>query len=334
MKIAVTGGAGFIGSNFVSFFCEKHPEIELYNLDKMTYAANPMTLCFLKKYKNHKFFRIDICDARDMEDIIKDCETIIHFAAETHVDRSLNNAENFLMTDVFGTFRILELIRKTKTVNKFIHISTDEVYGSIESGSFTEVSPLNPTNPYAASKAAADMLVLSYVKCYGIPALIVRFTNNFGPFQHPEKFIPLAITNAIENKKIPLYGDGRQVRDWLFVQDTCQAIEILLSKGIPGNIYNVSAHQEKQNIEVLRTILKLLGKDESLIVYVPDRIAHDRRYSLNSEKIKNLGFQPYYDFEKGIEKTVEWYEKNQQWWKKLKNSHEFQEYYRIKYSGL
>ncbi len=300
----------------------------------MTYAANPLTLKTLDKLQNHKFFEIDICDTSGMERALQNCEIMVHFAAETHVDRSLQNAENFLTTDVIGTFRILEFIRKAKSVRKYIHISTDEVYGSIETGSFSETSPLNPTNPYAASKAAADLLVLSYVKCYKIPAIIVRFTNNFGPFQHPEKFIPLTITNAIENKKIPVYGDGKQVRDWLFVEDTCRAIEILMEKGITGNIYNVSASQEKQNLEVVRSILKLLGKKENLIVHIPDRIAHDKRYSLSCEKIKEIGFIPSYNFEKGLEITVEWYVNNAEWWKKVKETKEFQTYYRSRYPDL
>ncbi|MCM8825567.1 MAG: dTDP-glucose 4,6-dehydratase, partial [Candidatus Omnitrophica bacterium] len=313
MRIAVTGGAGFIGSNFVSFFCENHPADEIFNIDKMTYAANPMTLDILKRYKNHAFFRIDICNYDEMEKVLGDCEFVVHFAAETHVDRSLQSAGSFLKTDIFGTFVILEIVKKLKSFKKFIHVSTDEVYGSIESGSFTEDAPLNPTNPYAASKASADLLVLSYVKCFHIPAVIVRFTNNFGPFQHPEKFIPLAITNAMENKRIPLYSNGTQVRDWLFVQDTCRAIEILIERGSPGEIYNVSAHQERQNIEVLDRILSLLGKDKNLVVHVPDRVAHDKRYSLSCEKIRKLGFRPLFNFEQGLETTIKWYQQNQQW---------------------
>ncbi|MCM8764699.1 MAG: GDP-mannose 4,6-dehydratase, partial [Candidatus Omnitrophica bacterium] len=289
---------------------------------------------FLQSYKNHKFFKIDICNFDEMEKILNGCHVVVHFAAETHVDRSLQNAEDFLTTDVLGTFRILEIIKKSKSLKKYIHISTDEVYGSIESGSFTENSPLNPTNPYAASKAAADLLVLSYLKCYKMPAIIVRFTNNFGPFQHPEKFIPLAITNAMEDKKIPLYGDGTQVRDWLFVYDTCRAIKIIIDRGQIGEIYNVSAHQERQNKQVLCKILSLLGKDENLVVHVPDRVAHDRRYSLSCEKIKELGFEPIFDFEKGIEATVRWYERNPQWWKTVKDKDEFKKYYKTRYPGL
>ncbi|MCM8789081.1 MAG: dTDP-glucose 4,6-dehydratase, partial [Candidatus Omnitrophica bacterium] len=298
------------------------------------YASNPATLEFLKEYKNHKFFRIDICNFDDMKRVLNGCEVVVHFAAETHVDRSLEKGEIFLTTNVLGTFRILEIIKNLESLKKFIHISTDEVYGSIESGSFMEDSPLNPTNPYAVSKAAADLLVLSYVKCYRIPAIIVRFSNNFGPFQHPEKFIPLAITNAIENKKIPLYGNGTQMRDWLFVEDTCRAIEILIERGKPGEIYNVSAHQEKQNIEILRRILSLLGKNENLIARVPDRVAHDRRYSLSCEKIKKFGFQPLFNLEKGLEETVKWYERNPQWWKTIKDSDEFKKYYETRYPCL
>ncbi|MCM8759932.1 MAG: dTDP-glucose 4,6-dehydratase [Candidatus Omnitrophica bacterium] len=334
MKIAITGGVGFIGSNFISFFCKKHPEIQIVNIDKMTYAANPLTLEILNTFSNHKFFKIDICDTTKIEKALEECDFIIHFAAETHVDRSFQNAQDFLVTDVIGTFRILEFIRKKKAIKKYIHISTDEVYGSIKIGSFSESSPLNPTNPYAASKASADLLVLSYIKCYQIPAIIARFTNNFGPFQHPEKFIPLAITNAIENKKIPIYGDGTQVRDWLFVEDTCRALEVLIEKGVPGNIYNVSACQEKQNLEVVQKILKLLGKKENLIVHIPDRVAHDKRYSLSCEKIKEIGFLPSFDFEKGLEITVKWYLENFNWWKTIKDSKEFKTYYKSRYPDL
>jgi len=334
MKIAVTGGCGFIGSNFINYICRKHPEYNVINLDKMTYAANPVTLQMLRKYKNHSFVKIDIAEAMEIEQILENCEVIVHFAAETHVDRSLQNAENFLTTDIIGTYRIIEAIRKIKTVKKYIHISTDEVYGSIEKGSFAEDARLNPTNPYAATKASADLLVLSYIRCYKIPAVIVRFVNNFGPFQHPEKFIPLAITNAIENKKIPLYGNGFQMRDWLFVEDTCRAIELLIDRGETGEIYHVSAHQEKRNIDVLKKILALLGKDEKLIVSVPDRIAHDVRYSLSCEKIEKLGFQPARNFDDGLVRTVKWYKENQYWWTFIKNSDEFQKYYKNKYPSL
>ncbi len=334
MRIAITGGAGFIGSNFVSFICKKYRQAQILNIDKMTYAANPLTLQILNKFPNHNFIKMDICDGKSIEGLLDGCEIIVHFAAETHVDRSLENAENFLMTDVLGTFRILEAIRKTKSVRRYIHISTDEVYGSIQSGSFLEESNLNPTNPYSASKAAADLLVLSYFRSYNIPAVIIRATNNFGPFQHPEKFIPLSITNALENKKIPLYGDGLQVREWIFVHDTCRVIEILFDKGEPGQVYNVSSHQERTNIDVLKRILKLLGKKEELITHVPDRPSHDRRYSIVSEKIEKLGFKTDYSFEKGLDETILWYKKNQQWWKHIKNSPEFQRYYKAKYPYL
>ncbi|HOK79545.1 MAG TPA: dTDP-glucose 4,6-dehydratase [bacterium] len=334
MKIAVTGGVGFIGSNFVRFVCKKYPEIQVINIDKMTYAANPLTLEFLSEFTNHTFMKLDICHATEIKEILNECDIIVHFAAETHVDRSLANPETFLLTDILGTYRILEVVKNSRSITKYIHISTDEVYGSIESGSFAEHSPLNPTNPYAASKASADLLVISYIRCYKIPALIVRFTNNFGPFQHPEKFIPLAITNALENKKIPLYGDGQQIRDWLYVLDTCRAIDLLIEKGEPGQIYNVSACQERKNIDVLCKILKALGKDKNLIINVPDRIAHDKRYSLSSEKIQKLGFYPVYDFEKGIDETISWYVNNEKWWKFIKNSPEFQKYYKSRYPDL
>lgn len=332
MKIAVTGGVGFIGSNFIAYFCSAHPEHHVLNIDRMTYAANPATLQYLSKWKNHSFLKLDIRDSHIFE-AIEGCDAVVHFAAETHVDRSMLDSSAFLKTDILGTYNLLEAARKVG-IKRFIHISTDEVYGSITSGSYDESSPLNPTNPYAVSKAAADLLVLSYVKCYEIPAIILRFSNNYGPFQHPEKFIPLFITNLMEGRRVPVYGDGLQIRDWLFVEDTARAVELVLEKGAPGEIYNVSAHQERTNLEVTRSILKLCGRGEDFIVHVPDRIAHDRRYSLVSAKIEALGFSARHNFEEGIAKTVAWYRENQQWWKAIRNSDEFLDYYRKKYPGL
>ena len=244
MRIIVTGGAGFIGSNFVSYICGKYPAYEVLNVDKLTYAANPATLKHLSGFSNCKFIHGDVCDFSLMRKVTEACDVIVNFAAETHVDRSMMDPEGFIKTDMLGTYYLLESAKINKT-KKIIQISTDEIYGSIESGSFSEKSPFNPTNPYAVSKAGADLLVQSYFKCYGLPVNIIRFSNNFGPFQHTEKFIPLFITNAIENKGLPVYGDGGQVRDWLFVEDTCRAIEIILHKGVTGEIYNVSGNQER-----------------------------------------------------------------------------------------
>jgi len=334
LKIAITGGAGFIGSNFTSFICKKYKQSQILNIDRMTYAANPLTLQILNKLPNHRFIKIDICDSKGIEELLSGYEIIVHFAAETHVDRSLENTRDFLTTNISGTLSILETIKKIKSIKRYIHISTDEVYGSIQSGSFTEESKINPTNPYSVSKASADFLVLSYFRYFNIPAIIIRSTNNFGPFQHPEKFIPLAITNALEGKKIPLYGDGKQTREWIFVYDTCRAIEMLINNGEPGQIYNVSAHQEKTNIETLKKILKMLEKDENLILNVPDRPSHDVRYSIATEKIEKLGFKSIYSFENGLKETIKWYKENQQWWKHIKNSTGFRQYYKARYPSL
>jgi dTDP-glucose 4,6-dehydratase len=333
VRIAVTGGAGFIGSNFVAYLCEKHPDWHIVNIDKLTYAANPLTLEFLASFPNNTFFQYDIAEAKELDDLVAKCDAVINFAAETHVDRAMMNAEEFVRTDILGTFHLLESVRRKK-ISRYIQISTDEVYGSVESGSAVESSPLDPTNPYAVSKASADLFVLSYIKCYGISANIIRFSNNYGPFQHPEKFMPLALTNAIEDRPIPVYGDGTQSREWLFVTDTCRAIELILQRGVEGEIYNVSSGQEEKNIEVARKILGFLGKPESLISYVPDRVAHDRRYSLSSEKIAALGFSPEYTFTKGFEETAAWYLSNSRWWKEIKEGKSFQAYYSSRYGAL
>jgi len=334
LKIAITGGVGFIGSNFISFICRKYKHADVLNIDKLTYAANPLTLQQLNAFTNHTFVKCDIRDRKSLEGLLNGYEILVHFAAETHVDRSIENPENFLKTNVLGTFEILEAIRKIKSIKRYIHISTDEVYGGIQCGSFIEESNLNPTNPYSISKAAADFLVLSYYRYYNIPAVILRPTNNFGPFQHPEKFIPLAITNALENKKIPIYGNGLQKREWLFVYDTCKAVELLFEKGEPGQIYNVSGHQERTNIEVAEEILNILGKKEKLITHISDRPSHDIRYSLVSKKIEELGFAVEYGFDNGLEETISWYKHNKKWWQAIKNSPAFIRYYKKKYPYL
>jgi len=330
MKIIVTGGTGFIGSNFIKYIFKQHPDYKILNIDKLTYAGNPENLG--KKVENHSgytFIKEDICD-RNVLEAVKGYDVIINFAAESHVDRSIAEPEVFLKTDVLGTFNLLEAGRINK-IKKYNQISTDEVYGSISEGSFNEKSQLNPSNPYSASKASADLIVLSYRKTYGLPVNIIRSTNNYGPNQYPEKFIPLFITNAIENKQLPLYGNGLQVRDWLFVEDNCRAIDTVLHNGKDGEIYNVSGGNEKQNVYVAKKILEILGKPESLINFVKDRPGHDRRYSIMCEKVRKLGWNPSYSFEDGLDFTVEWYKKNETWWQKIIEKNSFKEYYKRQY---
>lgn len=314
MKILVTGGAGFIGSNFVRYMLNEHPDHELVVLDKLTYAGRLENLQdVLEKIT---FIKGDICNKRDVEKAIKDCNAILNFAAETHVDRSIIDAGDFVRTDVLGTYHLLEASRKFN-IEKFIQISTDEVYGSIETGSFKETDPLKPNSPYSASKAGADMLVRSYHRTYGLPTLITRSSNNYGPFQFPEKIIPLFITNLIQGKKVPLYGDGLNIRDWLYVLDNCRAIDLVFQKGKLGEIYNIGGGYEITNLELTKKILKLMNKTKEFIEYVPDRLGHDRRYSLNCEKIRKLGWKPETDFNNGLKKTIEWYKENKWWWKPL-----------------
>jgi|SRR3989344_5511322 len=317
MKILITGGLGFIGSNFIRHFLKKYPDYEITNLDKMTYCGNPENLSDIEKNKNYSFVKGDICDSSVVKKSVKGKDVVINFAAETHVDRSIIESGSFVKTDVLGTHTLLEAAKKYN-IKKFLQISTDEVFGSIENGSFNENSLLQPNSPYSASKAGGDMIVRAYNKTFGIPALITRSSNNYGPYQYPEKFMPLFITNLLENKKVPLYGDGKNVRDWLFVVDNCEAIDIVFHKGAVGEIYNIGGDCEKKNIDVVKMILKALGKDESHIEYVKDRLAHDRRYSLDSSKIKKLGWKPKTSFEDGLKATIDWYRKNEDWWKPLK----------------
>ena len=316
MKILVTGGAGFIGSNFVRYMLNEHPDHELVVLDKLTYAGRLENLQDV--LEEIAFIKGDICNKRDVERAIKDCNAILNFAAETHVDRSIIDAGDFVRTDVLGTYHLLEASRKFN-IEKFIQISTDEVYGSIETGSFKETDPLKPNSPYSASKAGADMLVRSYHRTYGLPTLITRSSNNYGPFQFPEKIIPLFITNLIQGKKVPLYGDGLNIRDWLYVLDNCRAIDLVFQKGKLGEIYNIGGGYEITNLELTKKILKLMNKTKEFIEYVPDRLGHDRRYSLNCEKIRKLGWKPETDFNNGLKKTIMWYKENKWWWRKLIN---------------
>lgn len=316
-KILITGGAGFIGSNFIRYFLNKYSDHHIVNLDKLTYAGCRASLKDIEKNKHYNFVKGDICDTKIVEKTVKDCDIIIHFAAQTHVDRSIVDATEFIHTNVYGTYTLLEGARKNN-LGKFIHVSTDEVYGSIENGFFSEKSSLNPNSPYAATKAAADLLVRSYIMTYGFPAIIIRPSNNFGPYQYPEKIISLFITNALENKKLPVYADGSNVREWLYVLDNCEAVDLVLQKGKIGEIYNIGGGNEKANLELTHLILKIMGKPKSLIKFVEDRPGHDKRYSLNCEKIKRLGWRPKYDFYTAIEATVKWYRDNEWWWKPLK----------------
>ena len=320
MKVMVSGGAGFIGSNFIHYLLKNYSDIEIVNYDKLTYAGNLDNLKDVENDSRYKFVKGDICDAKLVEDVIKreGVNQIVNFAAESHVDRSITGPEVFIKTDILGSFTILEACRKFD-VKKYIQISTDEVYGSIEKGSFKETDSLNPSSPYSASKASADLLVNSYFVTYGLPICITRSSNNFGPYQYPEKLIPLFIIKALRNEYLPLYGDGLNVRDWLYVEDNCRAINLVLIRGKSGEIYNIGADNEHSNIEITNIILDELSKPRSLMNYVNDRPGHDRRYSIDSSKIKQLSWSPTIsqDFQQTIIKTIQWYITNKQWWKNL-----------------
>jgi len=318
--ILVTGGAGFIGSNFIHYMVKKYPEYNIINLDKLTYAGNLENLKSIEDKPNYKFIRGDIADIKIVGEIFSGnkIDAVVNFAAESHVDRSIDNPGVFIQTDVYGTFVLLEAVKNHKT-RLFFQISTDEVYGSILNGSFKENDPLLPNSPYSASKAGAEMLVRSFYKTYKTPVVITRTSNNFGPYQFPEKVIPLFVTNLIDDIKVPLYGDGLNVRDWLYVEDNCKAIDIVLHKGKIGEIYNVGAGNEKPNIWITKKLIELTGKSESMIEPVADRLGHDRRYSIDCSKIeKEFDWVPEYDFEEALSKTVSWYINNEEWWRPLK----------------
>lgn len=318
MKLLVTGGAGFIGSNFIRHIMTLHPDFEIVNLDNLTYAGNLNSVKDLEKNSLYTFIKGDICN-RDLVSSIftrHSIDKIIHFAAESHVDRSIADPSAFVKTNVFGTHILLECARE-HAISSFIHISTDEVYGSTASGSFSEKAILSPSSPYSASKAGSDLLALSYFTTYNLPVIITRCTNNFGPYQYPEKLIPLFVTNLINGKKVPVYGTGENVRDWIHVSDHCRAIEFLLQKGNYGEIYNIGGGNEKTNLQITQMILKLLKKDTSMIEYVANRPGHDFRYSLDCSKLQALGWKPTYSFEEGLRDTVSWYLQNAWWWKPL-----------------
>jgi dTDP-glucose 4,6-dehydratase len=317
--ILVTGGAGFIGSNFIHYLADRRPEWNVINLDKLTYAGNLENLRGIDGRSGYRFVHGDIADRASVAPLMAECDFVVNFAAETHVDRSIYDAGDFIRTDVYGTFVLLEAFRAAARPKRFIQISTDEVYGVIESGSAKETDPIAPRNPYSASKAGADRLAYSYFVTYGVPVIVTRASNNYGPRQYPEKIIPLFVTNAFEDKPLPVYGDGRQVRDWLHVDDHCRAIDLLLQEGVPGETYNIGGGQELENLELTRRVLAMVGKPESLIAYVPDRPGHDRRYSLDTAKLRSLGFSPLVPFDAGLRATIEWYRANPGWWQRIKH---------------
>ncbi|MDB5104250.1 MAG: dTDP-glucose 4,6-dehydratase [Fibrobacteres bacterium] len=322
MHLVVTGGCGFIGSNFIRQVLATRPGWRITNVDKLTYAGNPASLSDLSGNPAYKFFKSDICDRSLMTDIFSSKpDAVVHFAAESHVDRSILGPEIFVQTNVLGTQVLLEIARAAK-VARFLHVSTDEVYGSLgPTGLFLETTPLSPNSPYSASKAGSDMLVSAYHHTFGMDTIITRSSNNYGPYQFPEKLIPLLITNLIDGQQIPIYGDGLNVRDWLHVEDHCAGILLALERGKAGETYNIGGNNERKNIEIAKKLLGLLGKDETSIKYVEDRLGHDRRYAIDASRIRErLGWKPRHDFESGIAATVEWYKANEKWWRPLKKS--------------
>lgn len=327
-KILVTGGAGFIGSNFIKYMLDKYPDYKIINLDLLTYAGNLENLAEVENHPHYTFVKGDICDSSLVNQLVSEgVNYIINFAAESHVDRSIEDPGVFIRTNVMGTQILLDAALKNN-IDKFVQISTDEVYGSLgETGYFTEETPLAPNSPYSASKAGADMLVRAYHETFKLPVNITRCSNNYGPYQFPEKLIPLIIANAQEDKEIPVYGDGLNIRDWLHVKDHCSAIDAVLHCGKPGEVYNIGGHNEKKNIEIVKTILETLNKPESLIKFVKDRPGHDRRYAIDATKIKKeLGWEPSYSFAKGIKETIQWYLENKEWLDKVRKG-EYREYY-------
>jgi dTDP-glucose 4,6-dehydratase len=328
-RFLVTGGAGFIGSNYIRYLLKTYDDVEVINLDKLTYAGNLDNLKDVEDHPRYSFVRGDICDDVLVNKIMPEIHVVVNFAAESHVDRSIGAPDDFIRTDVFGAFVLLEAARRNQ-VERFIQISTDEVYGSIEEGSFKETDPLMPSSPYSASKAGADRLAYSYYVTYDLPVVITRCSNNFGPYQYPEKLIPLFITNALENKELPIYGDGLNVRDWIYVEDHCEAIDFIYRHGQVGEVYNIGAGNEKTNLEITEYILKKLEKPRSLMVFVKDRLGHDRRYSLDCSKLRELGWSPKTDLEEALDQTIRWYVENRWWWQKLKSG-EYLEFYKKNY---
>ncbi len=337
MRLLVTGGCGFIGSNFIRYFLKTYPEASIINVDKLTYAGNIENLSSLSDSPRYHFIKGDIADPLQMGELIeKGADAIVNFAAESHVDRSIEDPGAFMKTNVFGTFVLLEAVRKVfpKRKIRILHISTDEVYGSLgESGAFTEETPLAPNSPYSASKTAADVMARAYYHTYGLPILVTRCSNNYGPYQFPEKLIPLMISNALEDKEVPVYGDGMNVRDWIYVEDHCRGLDAVLRHGREGEFYNIGGQSERNNLSVVKTVLDCLGKPHSLIRFVADRPGHDRRYAIDFSKIgKELDWKPLISFEEGIKLTVEWYQTHRDWWEKIKTG-EYLQYYQRMYGN-
>ncbi|OXM14210.1 dTDP-glucose 4,6-dehydratase [Paenibacillus herberti] len=332
MKLLVTGGAGFIGSNFVLYMAENYPQYEIINLDVLTYAGNLENLKSVENHPNYRFVKADITNRAELEFLFQEgIDVVANFAAESHVDRSILEPDVFVKTNVLGTQTLLELSKQFH-VKKFVQVSTDEVYGTLgETGLFTEQTPLSANSPYSASKAGADLLVRAYHETFGLSVNITRCSNNYGPYQFPEKLIPLMIQNALQDKPLPVYGDGLNVRDWLYVEDHCSAIDLVIHKGVNGEIYNVGGRNERNNIQVVKTILEELGKPESLIQFVKDRLGHDRRYAIDADKIRNeLGWTPKYDYESGIRATIRWYLDNEEWMKGV-SSGAYKQYFDTQY---
>ncbi len=334
MKLLVTGGAGFIGSNFIRYILAKYPDYQIINLDKLTYAGNLENLKDIESDKRYRFVKGDICDLRVVQTLAKDVDCVVHFAAESHVDRSIADPFAFIDTNVKGTYALIQAAREAGH-KRFVQVSTDEVYGDMRGRQkATESSPLAPSSPYSASKAAADMMVLTAHRTYDFPGMITRCTNNYGPYQYPEKIVPLFITNALEGKPLPIYGDGQQIRDWLYVDDHCSAIDLVLHQGKAGEVYNIGAEQDPEitNAELTKHILSGTGAPSTLISHITDRPGHDVRYAVDSSKIRAMGWQPSVDFQEGLNRTIAWYKANEPWWKKIKSG-EYKEWYLKHYGG-
>jgi dTDP-glucose 4,6-dehydratase len=332
VEVLVTGGAGFIGSNFVRFALERHPDWRVTTLDKLTYAGRKENLHDVVANPRHRFVQGDIADAAVAGPLVEQSHIVVHFAAETHVDRSIAAAGDFIHTDVFGTFVLLEAARRAPKLRRFVQISTDEVYGSVPEGASRETDELKPRNPYSASKAGADRLAYSYWATYQVPVVVTRASNNYGPYQFPEKVIPLFVTNALDDIAVPLYGDGKNVRDWLHVLDHCRAVDLLIEHAEDGEVYNIGGGNEVQNLDLTHRILDLLGKPASLITPVQDRLGHDRRYALDTSKLRALGWTPDVEFGQGLAATVDWYRRNEWWWRPIKEQDAaFRAYYHAQY---
>ena len=330
--LLITGGCGFIGSNFIHYLLAKYPNYRVVNLDKLTYAGNPANLASLADDIRYRFVEGDICDRAAVDALVAEADMVVNFAAESHVDRSIMGGAEFVHTNFNGTYELLESA-KEHGVERFHQISTDEVYGSIDEGAWTEEWPLAPRNPYSATKASAELLVRSYHITHGLPVVTTRASNNIGPYQYPEKRVPLYITNALDDQPLPIYGDGSQVRDHLFVEDHCAAIDLVLHAGADGEVYNVGGENDATGLEVARLIVERLGKDEGLLQFVGDRTGHDQRYALDSSKVAALGWKPASDFRAAMERTIDWYVANQTWWREIKERQDYRDYYQRNYGN-